>query len=150
MAASMDSDRSSSSEMNDAERSLVAVLRDKQSFLASLGYPNARRMLKQHDRFVDELKVSEDQFIHVSGEAIQDLGPEHQNQIEVSLSIVSDDAHIGGYVYFGPNAPPDIDTKIFRRPLDPTITYNLCELIDPVGRGGGPPSNKSFERTREG
>ena len=62
--------------MNDAECSLVTVLRDKQSFLAGLGYSNARRMLKQHDRFVEELKVSEDRFIHVSGEAIQDLGPE--------------------------------------------------------------------------
>jgi len=146
----MDSDRSSSSEMNDAECSLVTVLRDKQSCLASLGYPNAHRMLKQHDRFVEELKVSEDQFIHVSGEAIQDLGPEHQNQIEVSISIISGDAHIGGYVYFDPNAPPDIDTKIFRRPLDPTITYNVCELTYPGGRSGGPPSNKSLERTREG
>jgi hypothetical protein len=107
-------------------------------------------MLKQHDRFVEELKVSEGQFIHVSGEAIQDLGPEHQNKIEVSLSIISDDAHIGGYVYFGPSAPPAIDTKIFRRPLDTTISYNVCELTYLGGRSGGPPSNTSFERTREG
>ena len=142
-------DRSGREASNDAEWSLVPVLRDRQSFLANLGYPNARRMLKLRDRFVEELKVSEDRFIHVSGQAIQDLGPEQQNQIEVSISIISDDAHIGGYVYFGPNALPNIDTKILRRPLDATITYDVCELTDPGSRSGGLPSNDSLKRPRE-
>jgi hypothetical protein len=145
----MESDRSSSAEMKDPECSLVTVLRDKQSFLASLGYPNARRMLKQGDRFVEDLTNVTGRFLYVSGQAIQDLGPEHGNQIEVSVSVLSDDAHIGSYVHFGPDSPPEIDAKVFRRPLDPTVTYNMCELVVPVASGGGPPSNKSLERTRE-
>jgi hypothetical protein len=135
--------------MSPAECSLVVVLRERQGLLGRLGYPNARRMLKQGDRFVEDLTNVTERFLYVSGQAIQDLGPEHGNQIEVLVSVLSDDAHIGSYVYFGPDSPPEIDAKVFRRPLDPTVTYNMCELVVPVASGGGPPSNKSLERTRD-
>ena len=127
----MSSGTSGASQMSEAEFSLVATLRDRQHHLSSLGYSHARRMLQLSDRFVEDLTNSAGRFLYVSGEAIQDLGPEHRNQIEVSISVISDDAHIGGTILVGPDSPPEIASKIFRRPLDPTVTYDMCELVTP-------------------
>jgi len=135
--------------MSQSEQVLVATLRDRQALLSRLGYPNAQRMLKTSDRFVEDLTTAAGRFLYVWGEAIQDLGLEHRNQIEVSISVISDDAHIGGYVYFGPDSAPEIDARVFRRPVDPTTTYNMCELVFPLGSHGEPPSNTSLQRTRD-
>jgi hypothetical protein len=136
--------------INVAEQSLVATLREQQTVLARLGYANAHRMLTTGDRFVEDLSKAAGRLLFISGDAIQDLGPEHQNQIEVSISVISDDAHIGAYVYFAPEASPEVGARIFRRPLDPSTSYNVCELTVPKDTHGGPPSNTSLERTREG
>ena len=116
--------------MTAEERALLPALRRHLVSFAKRSYDEVAEMLEAHDRHVDSPRSESGGHLYVSIQPIQNLGAEHDNQIEVSVDVQVERAHIGAYIYFAPTGKTQFSPKVYRRPLDPTISYNVCELED--------------------
>ncbi|MGE0873082.1 MAG: hypothetical protein AB7O31_00260 [Burkholderiales bacterium] len=112
--------------MTAEERELLPNLKEEISAFAARSYAEVAEMLRTHDTHTD----GKGEFIWIEAQPIQNLGADQGDQIEVSVSVRGREAHIGAYIYFAPNGAREFSPKVYRRPADPTITYNVCELED--------------------
>lgn len=116
--------------MTAEERALLPVLKSQMATFAKRSYEEIAEMLEARDRHVESPRSESGEYLYVNIEPIQNLGAEHGDQIEVSVDVQVDKAHIGAYIYFAPTGKTQFSPKVYRRPLDPTISYNVCELDD--------------------
>ena len=116
--------------MTEEERALLPILKSRMVSFAKRSYEEIAEMLEARDGHVDSPLTESGEYLYVNIQPIQNLGAEHDNQIEVSVDVQAEKAHIGAYIYFSPTGKTQFSPKVYRRPLDPTVSYNVCELED--------------------